>query len=302
MQLKKWSVLVVSAAIMGGVAISPAFAQGGGPGNGFGPGAGFGRGSTICSTTNYTDVAAQALGITGSELRVALVGGKSISDLATSKNITVQTVTDAITTAQKADLAQAVKDGLLTQAQADAMSSRQNPSVPPAPPAANPPATEQAPAPAPRAPRILRGAFELRVPELNVVHRETVIAQALGMSCPDLAKAMISGQTITQVAASKNVQMQTVIDALINAEKAAIAQDVKEGLITQTQADGRIVRLTTEIPQMLNNQRQRPGFGFGGNRPNQGGSQLPGGAQGQPPAPGNEPGQPPAAATPSVSS
>src|SRR5437764_7960767 len=81
---------------------------------------------TECSTTDYTGIAAKALGMTAPDLRVALISGKTVQDLASSKNVTMQTITDALSQAFKADLDQAVKDGLLTQQQADAITSRMN--------------------------------------------------------------------------------------------------------------------------------------------------------------------------------
>ena len=79
---------------------------------------------TVCSTTNYTDIAAKALGMTSAELRQALVGGKNLSQIASSKQVTLQTVEAALTTAREADLQQAVTDGLLTQQQYDQLKSR----------------------------------------------------------------------------------------------------------------------------------------------------------------------------------
>jgi len=76
-----------------------------------------------CTTTNYADVASKALGISSAELRKAVVSGQTLQDIAKSKNVDVQTVLTAIQMARKAEAAQAVKDGLITQAEATAMES-----------------------------------------------------------------------------------------------------------------------------------------------------------------------------------
>lgn len=82
-----------------------------GPG-GRGPGGHFGvRGSL--------DAAATAIGITEAELRTALQGGATIAEVAKDKGIELQKVIDAMVADIKAHLDQAVKDGKLTQAQAD---------------------------------------------------------------------------------------------------------------------------------------------------------------------------------------
>jgi hypothetical protein len=64
--------------------------------------------------------AAKALGMSEADLRTALMSGKSLAAVAKEKNVSVDTLVAALVTAAKADLAQAVKDGRLTQAEADA--------------------------------------------------------------------------------------------------------------------------------------------------------------------------------------
>lgn len=65
-------------------------------------------------------VAARVLGVTVAELRTALESGKSLADVASSKGISKATLIGKLTAAAKAHLAEAVKSGELTQAQADA--------------------------------------------------------------------------------------------------------------------------------------------------------------------------------------
>ncbi len=77
-------------------------------------GVGFGFGEQA-----VLDAAAKALTITSDELKTQLKAGKSIADVATDKKIDIKTVKDAMLTATKADLDAKVKDGKLTQVQAD---------------------------------------------------------------------------------------------------------------------------------------------------------------------------------------
>lgn len=88
-----------------------------------------------CTTTDYATIAAKALGITAVELRKGIVGGQTLQDIATGKNVSLQTVVDAIQTARKTDIDQAVKDGVLTQDEATAMEAPAG--VPRTPPAQN---------------------------------------------------------------------------------------------------------------------------------------------------------------------
>ena len=87
----------------------------GGPG-GFG-GFGGGRGGGFLGVGPEV---AKALGIDAASLRTALEGGKSIADVAKEKGIAVDTVVQAVVAAETARIGQAVTDGKLTQAQADA--------------------------------------------------------------------------------------------------------------------------------------------------------------------------------------
>jgi hypothetical protein len=63
--------------------------------------------------------AAKAIGVSVDDLRAALRDGKSIADLAKDHNVAVNDVVDAMVAAVKADLDQAVKDGHLSQSEAD---------------------------------------------------------------------------------------------------------------------------------------------------------------------------------------
>ncbi len=65
------------------------------------------------------DAAAKALGMTAADLHTAMESGKSLADVAKEKNVSVDSVVSAMVAAAEADLATAVKDGKLTQAQAD---------------------------------------------------------------------------------------------------------------------------------------------------------------------------------------
>jgi len=94
----------------------PAFGHGHGFGFGRGPGVAFGKGEKL-------DAAAKALGMTTDDLRSALQGGKSIADVAKSKNIDVNKVIDAMVADAQAKIDQAKTNGKLTQQQADRLTS-----------------------------------------------------------------------------------------------------------------------------------------------------------------------------------
>ncbi len=127
--------LVLVAALVGLVLVVPTFAQGatptpeaphswngGGHGFGFrsgGPGFGlWGGGSSA-----VFDAAAKALGLSPEQLFEELHAGKSLADIAKAQNVELQKVYDAMNAARveamKANIEEAVKEGRITQAQAD---------------------------------------------------------------------------------------------------------------------------------------------------------------------------------------
>ena len=66
------------------------------------------------------DATATALGMTREELRVQLVDGKTVADVARAENVEVQRVIDAMVADANAHLDEAVANGRLSQAEADA--------------------------------------------------------------------------------------------------------------------------------------------------------------------------------------
>jgi len=73
--------------------------------------------------TQTHDAAAKALGMTSDELYNAVQGGKSLADIAKDQKVSVDSLVKAMVAAAESQLATAVKDGTLTQAQADTMKS-----------------------------------------------------------------------------------------------------------------------------------------------------------------------------------
>ncbi len=71
-------------------------------------------------------------------------------------------------------------------------------------------------------------------------------AKALGLSATDLQTQLRAGQTLDQIAKTKNVDIKTVQAAMLAALKTQLDQDVKDGRITQAQADDAYNRAKTD--------------------------------------------------------
>lgn len=140
--------------------------------------------------------------------------------LAQKLGVTVEKLQQAMTDARKDAATQGVKQGLLTQAEAD---------------------------------RILGNIAGATIANAGL----DAAAKTLGMSSADLTTALRT-KTLLALAQEKNVDVAKLRTAIADAEKAAIDQAVKDGKLTQTQADAMKARLTPENIDLT-----RP-FGFGG--------------------------------------
>jgi lambda repressor-like predicted transcriptional regulator len=77
-------------------------------------------------------------------------------------------------------------------------------------------------------------------------------AKLLGISNEDLKKALVSGKSLADLAKEKGVEVQTLIDGLANPLTAKIEQELKDGKITQEQADQRKADIVEKITKWVN--------------------------------------------------
>ncbi|MBN1642061.1 MAG: hypothetical protein JXA09_12570 [Anaerolineae bacterium] len=119
--------------------------------------------------------------------------------LAEALGITVDALQEARQEANQAAIAQAIADGLITQEQADQMQSRRD--------------------------------LE------RYLDKNTLLAQALGMTVEELESAYDADKTLSDLLSETGLDAATVRDRLQEAYQSAIAQAVADGVITQAQAD-----------------------------------------------------------------
>lgn len=112
---------------------TPVAGAGTGYGMGAGPGGGMGRGMMGNQAAGNQDgilhdamitVFAEKLGLSVNDLNARLANGETMAQIAASKGLTADEFTTVMTDARNQAIDQAVKEGTLTQAQADWMKQR----------------------------------------------------------------------------------------------------------------------------------------------------------------------------------
>ena len=158
----------------------------------------------------------------------AVLGAPALAGAADTTAVAVGWVHDA--------LSGLVSDGTLTQDQADAVESALQEARPE------------------RGPR--HGGF-------GRFGGVSAAAQALGISEDELETQLRSGSTVAEVAAARGVDLQTVIDAVVAAQKERLAKAVTDGDLTQAEADQRSADLVQRVTDFVNGKGPGPGRGFG---------------------------------------
>jgi predicted RNA-binding protein associated with RNAse of E/G family len=200
------------------------------------------------------EAAAGYLGLSATNLLNQLRGGKTLADIASSTSgKSTAGLIDALVAHEKAELADAVKAGKLTQAQADTISSALTQRVTDF---VNGKRPAFAPGPG--------FGFGHHGPGADF----EAAASYLGLSATDLFNQLRSGKTLADIASSTSGKSTAgLIDALVAHEKAELADAVKAGTLTQAQADTISSALTQRVTDFVNGKRPAfvpgPGFGFG---------------------------------------
>ena len=182
------------------------------------------------------DAAAKALKLTTQQLTDKLSDGKTtIADVAKQQNVDIKTVISA-----------------MTAADSDRISNIVNEPWPKFPSGPRPGPGVGLPA--------LRGKGRLGAVALDPA------AKALGISSAELKTDLANGQTIAQIAKSKNIDVNKVIDALVADESAKIDAAVKAGHLSKVQGDNLKSHLKAVITMTVNNAFPKgpSGGGFGG--------------------------------------
>ncbi len=84
-------------------------------------------------------------------------------------------------------------------------------------------------------------------------------ATALGITVDELRTALRDGQSIAQVAESKGVAIETVIDAIVAERTAKIEEKVTAGDLTREEADEKLAALRERVTEQVNSTRPARG-------------------------------------------
>lgn len=252
-----------------------------GPGFGMGPGGGWGgmmdRGGPWGGPENsLIAVAAEKLGLTTQELLTELQAGKTIAEVAAEKNVAVDTIVEAVIAPRAERLNQLVTDGQLTQEQADAMLTLMKANV-----------TERINAEWPA------GGFGRGMGRMGGMmgggrwgggmmggmmgggrwggpgtSPMSTVAEELGLTPTELVTELRAGTSVADVAAEKNVAVDTIVDAVLAPRADRLNNLVAKGQLTQEEVDNRLANLRVDVVDWLNQswgyQNTAPGAEPGG--------------------------------------
>lgn len=169
--------------------------------------------------------AAGALGITEDELRTALEAGQSIAQVAEAEGIDVQTVIDALVAEATARLAEA--EASLPERMTDLVNREGLPEH--------------------------HGPGGPGGPGRHLVGEGLdAAAEAIGITDDELRTALRSGSSIAEVAAANDVEVQSMIDALVAAATERIDEAVADGRIDAERAEALKADLVERITARVN--------------------------------------------------
>jgi len=168
-----------------------------------------------------------------------------LDDAAKRLDVTPDRLRDALVAARAAQLDQAVKDGRLTQRQADAIKDAVQKSG----------RVLGGPHPGPRfhgGPRHLRGAFGPHALFAD-------LAKALGITQDKLHERLRGGDTIAAIAKTEGKSLDDIRSAVKAAARTRLDKAVKDGDITRKLADAMVSRLDQKLEHLDKPRRLRPG-------------------------------------------
>lgn len=169
-------------------------------------------------------VAAKALGMSEADLRTALEGGKTIAQVAKDQGVDIDTVIDALVADATANIRERIT--AMVNGQMPEGGGRHEG----------------------------RGGHDGRGGRAFAPDPQ-VVADALGTTTDEVRAALQSGQTLAQIAAANNVDVQDVIDAMVASATAKIDAKVASGDLDADRATEMKSHLVERITAVVNGER-----------------------------------------------
>ncbi len=200
-------------------------------------------------STAELEASAAVLGMTSDELKTQLQAGAILADLADEAGVDLQTLRDAVEAARleelKANIAQAVTDGEMTQAEADwrlkGLEAGYTKGL---------------------GKSLLSTRGSLKDAQMAAA------AEVLGISAQDLENQLWAGRSLSVIAEKAGVELQSVTDAMTAARSMAATQEIEQaladGTITQEQADWLLEGVQNGYGRMGKGSGDLGGLEFGG--------------------------------------
>ncbi len=199
----------------------------------------------------FMAAAAEVLGMSESDLIKELLAGKSIKQVAETKNVDLDKVVTALTAALKTHLDAEVAAGEHTQAEADAklagFATRVTEMI-------NRPGLPQGGG------RDGKGMGGHGAPGFAT----DALAKVLKLTVADLNTQLQSGKTLADIAKAQNVDIADVKAQLLKDFTEKEQAEVASGEHTQAEVDAKIAEFKTRLDDMVNGVRPAGGPGMGG--------------------------------------
>jgi hypothetical protein len=96
------------------------------------------------------------------------------------------------------------------------------------------------------------------------------VASLLGLTAEQIHAERLAGNSLVQIAASKGISEDKLINTILDAKKATLAKLVDDGKLTQAQADLMVQHMQTQVKTMVERTSVGPAFAQGQERPNMG--------------------------------
>ena len=181
-----------------------------------------------------------ATGMTEAEVRAQLQAGKSLQAVAESKGKTAADVIASARTTLKTRLDQEVKDGNITQAQADTRLADFDSKAPQLMQQTGDPKTNTP-----------RGTGREKRGDSHQHLLLSATATVTGLTEAQVHTELQAGKSLQAVAESKGKTAADVIASARTTLKTRLDQEVKDGNITQAQADTRLADFDSKAPQLM---------------------------------------------------